>query len=156
MANQVICHYGIKGMKWRKLKSVSPDDRKGLDNPMEGKDSRERQLWLAGHTVFHNPNNDAIHMPKPDLSVKDKPIDLQRMSKDSFRAARPEVKRPRQDHTTNLPLKNKSSTETKKKVEDYIRNLLKRGIRHSALSEDEVPKENVEEFIDRFMKQKFN
>lgn len=155
MPNKVICHYGTKGMKWRKLKSVSPDDRRGLDNPLEGKDHREQQLWLARHTVFHDPNNNAIHMPKPNLGAKDKPIDMQRMSKDSFRATRPEVKRPRQDHTTNLPLKNKSSTETKKKVEDYIRKLLKRGIKHSALSEDTASQKNVEEFIERSMNQRF-
>lgn len=132
----VICHYGIKGMKWRKhkpktktkLKSVSPDDRKGMDSPTEGMNEWDKWAYNFMQSPFVPKEwSDYLGREFNDKQLptsKDKPINQPRMYLD--KAPRPPIGRPKprgKEHSTNLPMKNRISSAAKKKVDAFIQGM---------------------------------
>ena len=128
MANRVICHYGVKGMKWSKVKSVEPDDRKGMDDPTEGMDDVEKRIYNFIQSPFHRPNEypdyvDKEFNEKQIPSSKNKSVEIKKIRPPRVYGS--SFNKPRKDHDTNIPIKNRLSPESKKKVEEFVEGLFK-------------------------------
>lgn len=139
MPNKVIVHYGVKGMKWRKLKSVNPDDRRGMDNPTEGMDYLEKWVYNFEQSPFRNPDDF-----KPDFQKKidhlkpEEPNgvegDVRSLppQSDSYRNRHHNIEFKRPKHNINLPLKNSLSKAQKKKVDDFLKGFFNKVIKKGA------------------------
>ena len=70
-----LCHYGIKGMKWRHHKSMSDDIIDTHNNPISGpmKDPNKYREYTA--RVNHKPNNamrEALEVTAIELEARNK------------------------------------------------------------------------------------
>lgn len=135
MPNKVICHYGIKGMKWRKLKKVEPDDKRGMDSPTEGMTKSEKWVYEYKQSPFHDPASypdyvdrefDEKQLPKSEYDpIKRKKSHVPR----AFHPPMTPMKPPKKESGVNIPIKNRMTEATKKKIDEFINSFLKKKVK---------------------------
>ncbi len=114
-------------MKWRKLKSVKPDDPKGMDNPREAR-MYKWEKWKYDYMqspFHHDPTEYPDYMETKPPPSKSDSVDMPRIHVKGTSGYR--ILEPKK-HDTNLPSKNRMTSARKKKVDEFIQGIFNKAI----------------------------